>query len=81
MKRITKGNVTSILDGIYNLGLETMNRSVKSEYKNVFAYVNSLIKKSNFDKAVLYLMIKNLVDQDSGFWQDYSMDVKYNMEK
>lgn len=70
---------TSILDTIYNLGDPKKNHiPIKKEYKKHFNYYYQLKNNlGSFDKVVMFALINELIDQHSGFWEDYAMDIMH----
>lgn len=74
-KAITTKNVTSLLDGLYNLGysIDEYENIVKPEYLTVYEYVAVIYNKlgKSWDKLIKYLILRNLINFNSDFWIDY----------
>lgn len=77
---INQKDFTSVLDTIYNLGDPKENHiPIKKEYKKHFSYYYQLKNNlGSFDKVVMFALLNNLIDQHSGFWEDYASDILYS---
>lgn len=80
---INQKDFTSVLDTIYNLGDPKKNHfPIKKHYQETFNYYYQL--KDNlgtFDRVVMFALLNDLIDQNSGFWEDYFTDIQYNGTK
>ena len=76
---INKKDFTSVLDTVYNLGEPKENHfPIKKEYQKSFDYYYRLKDSlGSFDRVVMFALINELIDQHSGFWEDYAMDIMY----
>ena len=76
---INKKDFTSVLDTVYNLGEPKENHfPIKKEYQKSFDYYYQLKDSlGSFDRVVMFALINELIDQQSGFWEDYAMDIMY----
>lgn len=76
---INKKDFTSVLDTVYNLGEPKENHfPIKKEYQKSFDYYYQLKDSlGSFDRVVMFALINELIDQHSGFWEDYARDIMY----